>query len=137
VIVIDASALTKYILHEESWEEVGSFIKDKRPLYSIDHLIKEVSNAIWKHHFLRRLVTLEDALKLYHGLNKLINTGVIMIEHEGKYLESAMKIALRHGITVYDSLYIAQAQKLGEILTSDESQAKIASKLGVKVYLIR
>jgi len=116
VIVIDASALTKYILHEEGWEEVRSFIKDKGPLYSIDHLIKEVSNAIWKHHFLRRLVTLEDALKLYHGLNKLISTGVIIIEHEGKHLESAMKIALRHGIMVHDSLYIAQAQKLRDIL---------------------
>jgi len=60
-----------------------------------------------------------------------------MIEHESKYLESAMKIALRHDITVYDSLYIAQAQKLGEILISDESQTNIASQLKIKVHLIR
>ena len=46
MIVVDASALAKYILREEGWKGVGSFIKEKKPLYSLNHLIKEVGNAI-------------------------------------------------------------------------------------------
>ena len=46
MIVIDASSLAKYVLHEENWEKVGKFIKKRRPLYSIDHIIKEVGNAL-------------------------------------------------------------------------------------------
>jgi len=136
VIVVDASALAKYILREEGWEGVGSFIKEKKPLYSLDHLIKEVGNAIWKHCHLRKLIRREDALELYHGLVKLVDAGVIVLEPEGRYMESAMQIALRYGITLYDSLYLAQAQELGELLTSDKKQADVAFQLNLKVHLI-
>jgi len=136
VIVIDASALVKYILREEGWEEVSSIIKEKKPLYSVDHLLKEVGNAIWKHYHVRRLIRQEDALKLYHGLVKLVNAGVIVLEPESKYIKSAMQIALKYGITIYDSLYLAQAQELGELLTSDRKQADVASQLNLKVRLI-
>ncbi|RLE83640.1 MAG: PIN domain nuclease, partial [Thermoprotei archaeon] len=52
------------------------------------------------------------------------------------YLDAALQIALDYGVTFYDSLYLAQAQKYGEFLTSDEEQADIANQLGIKVYLI-
>ncbi len=74
--------------------------------------------------------------KLYSSLLKLFETKVIILENESKYLEEALKLSLKHGITIYDSLYIVQAKKHGELLTSDKSQANIASKLGVKVYFI-
>ena len=136
MIVIDASALAKYILREEGWEGVGSFIKEEKPLYSVDHLLKEAGNAIWKHYYLRKLISREDALELYHGLTKLVDTGVIVLESEDKYMKSAMQIALRYGVTVYDSLYLAQARELGELLTSDKGQADVAFQLNLKVHLI-
>ncbi len=59
-----------------------------------------------------------------------------MIEPEDAYLEAALQIALEHGTTLYDSLYLAQARRYGELLTSDGRQAEVAERLGVKVYLV-
>ncbi|MEM2046927.1 MAG: hypothetical protein QXZ06_03510 [Candidatus Jordarchaeales archaeon] len=39
-------------------------------------------------------------------------------------------------MAVYDSLYIALAEKLGELATSDRVQAGIAAKHGVKTLFI-
>ena len=61
---------------------------------------------------------------------------MIVLENELKYLDRAFEIALEHGLTVYDALYVAQAEKLGELLTSDEEQGEVASALGIAVYLV-
>lgn len=136
MIVIDASALTKYVLHEEGWEAIGTYIKGTKPLYSVDHIMKEVGNAIWRHSYLRKIIKQDEALRLYHALLKLMEAEVIILEPEIKYVGTALQIALQQGITLYDSLYLAQAQRLGELLTSDEEQAEIASNLSIKVRLI-
>ena len=136
MIVVDASSLVKYVLHEENWKDVSFFVKERKPLYSVDHVVKEVGNAVWKHCCLRRVISREKALKLYQSFVKLFQTGVIVAESEEAYLDAALQIALDYGVTFYDSLYLAQAQKYGEFLTSDEEQADIANQLGIKVYLI-
>jgi len=122
--------------HEENWKDVSYFAKERKPLYSVDHVVKEVGNAVWKHCCLRRVISREKALKLYQSFMKLFQTGVIVAESEEAYLDAALQIALDYGVTFYDSLYLAQAQKYGEFLTSDEKQADIANQLGIKVYLI-
>ena len=134
--VVDASALAKYILHEEGWEEMGSLIRKKRPLYSVDHVLKEAANTLWKHCIRRRVIDEDTTLKLYQALLELTSTGAIILEPETEYLQAALEIALKHEITLYDSLYIAQAQRRGELLTSDKKQAEIAEKLKIKVHLI-
>ncbi len=68
MIVIDASALTKYILHEEGWETISGYVRERKPLYSIDHVIKEVGNAIWKHCRLRKIIGQDEAIELFHAL---------------------------------------------------------------------
>ena len=136
MIVIDASSLAKYVLHEDNWRDVGSFIKMKRPLYSIDHIVKEVGNSIWKHCYLRKVISREEALKLYRALMRLFQTKAIIIESEEKYLNTAMQIGLDYGATLYDSLYLAQAQEYSELLTSDERQAKIAVQLNIRVHFV-
>ena len=136
MIVIDASSLTKYILHEDGWKDVSYFIRERRPLFSIDHLAKEIGNAVWKHCSLVKAIDRKGALELYNRLKRLFITEVIIIEPENDYLNIAFQLALEHGITLYDSLYLAQAKKYGEILTSDEKQACIAQKLGIKTHLV-
>jgi len=61
---------------------------------------------------------------------------VIALEPEAGYVQAALRIALEHGVTFYDSLYIAQARRYGELLTSDKRQAEAAAKLGIKVHLV-
>ncbi|RLE58737.1 MAG: PIN domain nuclease [Thermoprotei archaeon] len=136
MIVVDASTLAKYVLHEDGWEEVSRYIREKRPLYSIDHVLKEVANAIWKHTFIRKLITIEVALRLYDLLERLVISQAIILETELKYVRRAIEIALKYGITVYDALYIAQAEKYGELLTSDEKQGNISRELKIRVYMV-
>lgn len=67
---------------------------------------------------------------------ELVKRSVIVLEPEINYLERAYAIALTENVTVYDSLYIALAEKLGELATSNRTQADIAAKHGVKIHLI-
>ena len=44
---------------------------------------------------------------------------------------------MKHGVTVYDALYIAYANKnRAPLLTSDKKQAEVAEKINVSVILI-
>ncbi len=135
MIVIDASSLFKYILKEENWAEIEKYLlKDLR---SVSHIVKEVANSIWKHTVIFKRFSQEEYIAAYKILNRIISEEIIRIEGQEKYMDKAMHIAIENMITVYDSLYIAQALEYGELLTSDKRQAEIAEKLGIKVYYIR
>ena len=56
MIVIDASALAKYLLREEGWTRVSRYVRERRPLYTVDHALKECANAVWKHTRLKGLI---------------------------------------------------------------------------------
>ena len=44
---------------------------------------------------------------------------------------------MKYGITVYDSLFIAQARSLNvKLVTSDRKQVEVAQDLGVKTIFI-
>lgn len=130
--MIDASALAKFLLREPGYREVKQYLAEDT-VYSIDQVVKEVSNAIWKHTVLFKRLRKEDAKECYTALTKLIEGKVIIIEPQGKYIDQAFEIALKHEITVYDALYIAQAQtKNAKLLTSDKTQSITAEKLGIK-----
>jgi predicted nucleic acid-binding protein len=61
----------------------------------------------------------------------------VIIENEMDYIDEAFEISIRRNITVYDSLYIALAnkKKLG-LLTADEMQAQAASLEGVRAIVL-
>ncbi|MCD6114515.1 MAG: type II toxin-antitoxin system VapC family toxin [Thermoprotei archaeon] len=134
MIVIDASSLAKYVLKEEGWLKVEEYLF--KEVCSIDHVIKEVANAIWKHATIHSRVSEETAETLYGILKKLVEENIVKIERQDKYVDEAFKIALQNKITVYDALYLAQAKHYGKLLTSDMKQAKIAEKLGIEVYVV-
>uniref|UniRef100_A0A7J3X6D8 PIN domain-containing protein n=1 Tax=Thermofilum pendens TaxID=2269 RepID=A0A7J3X6D8_THEPE len=136
MIVVDASALAKYVLREEGWEAVAGYLRRARPLYSVDHVLKEVANALWKHVHLAKAIDAGTALELCRALGRLAETGVIVLENELKYLGRALEIALEYGLTVYDALYVAQAEKYGELLTSDEEQGRVAGSFGITVHRV-
>ena len=134
MIVIDASSLAKYVLKEEGWLKVEEYLL--KEVCSIDHVIKEVANAIWKHSTIYSRVGEETAETMYGILKKLVEENIVKIERQDKYVDEAFKIALQNKITVYDALYLAQAKHYGKLLTSDMKQAKIAEKLGIEVYVV-
>jgi predicted nucleic acid-binding protein len=134
VIVIDASSLAKYLLREESWESIESYLV--KGVCSVDHVIKEVANAIWRHVVIRKVIDASAGLRVYSALKRLVSEGVVRIESKLLYIGKAAEIAFSHGISLYNSLYIAQALKYGKLLTSDRKQAGVAKLLGVEVYYV-
>lgn len=135
MIVIDASSLSKYLLKEENWREVRKYLA--MGVYSVDHIIKEVSNAIWKHAILFNRITKDTATILHKQLKRMVEEEILILEPENLYVDKAFEISLNHKITFYDSIYIAQALKYGELLTSDQKQAEISKKLNIKTHHIK
>jgi len=132
VRVVDASSIAKYILREDNWREVRGHLANEP--YSLTLALAEVSNAIWKHHVLYKEVSREEAEKMFNALKKLED--VIVFEPFEKYLDDALEISMAEGITVYDALYIAQARKFDNLLTSDDRQKNIAEKIGIQVEFV-
>ena len=67
---------------------------------------------------------------MFDALKKLRD--VVVFEPFEKYLDDATEISMEEGITIYDSLYLAQARELGCLLTSDRKQWEIANRMGIR-----
>lgn len=133
MIVIDASVLVKFILKEEGWNKIADFLK--AGTISVDLVIKETVNAIWKR-LMRKEISLEDAKRMFEAMKGILNKAVI-IENEMDHIDEAFKISIKQNITVYDSLYIALAKKKKlELLTADEMQAQVASLEEVRAIVL-
>ncbi|MHA1590061.1 MAG: type II toxin-antitoxin system VapC family toxin [Candidatus Njordarchaeales archaeon] len=131
-MVIDASALAKYILKEPNWREIEKYLINAM---SVDHVVKEVSNAIWKA-YIRGFITIKDVEKKLHALMKLIGINIVLV-NELELLEKAVEIAIKERIPVYDSLYIALAERERKpLITSDKKQAAIYEKRGGAIHYI-
>ncbi len=128
MIVIDASALTAIILKEEGWES----LLDVSDLFlSVDLLQKETANAIWAASLSGR-ISEENAKEAFSLLREFIEHNVIL-KPQARYLDKAFEIALKHRITVYDSIYVALSiEEASPLLTLDSDQAKVAWAEGVR-----
>ena len=134
MIVIDTSILVKFILKEEDWNKVADFLK--AGTISVDLVIKETVNAIWKR-VMRKEISLEEAKDMFEAMKEILNKAVI-IENEMDYIDEAFEISIRRNVTVYDSLYIALAKKKKlELLTADEIQAQVASLEEVRAIVLQ
>jgi len=130
VIVIDASILASFLRKEPGWEKLANYIKN---VIAVDLIIKEVSNVLWKDYYVRRSINKDTVLELYRLMKSLLGVN-ILLENEEKYLDDAFEIAILTGVSIYDSLYIAQAKKNKlPLVTLDMKQKEVAEKVGVKV----
>ena len=131
-LVLDSSILVKLVLAEPGSEKVrsriGKALEEGCSLYAVDIALIEGLNAIWKHAKLYKalkegeaLSAAKDLAEIYDGLN-------ILTVRE--LLEEAMKIALKLGITVYDSVQVAAAQRLKATLyTADQKLHNISKNI--------
>ena len=131
--VIDASAIAKYLLREAHWEQVRDQLAAEP--CSLDLALAEVANAIWKHQVIYGRISDREAALLYEALQKL-GADVLVLESFAGYLRGATEFAVNEKITIYEALYLVQAQKYGYIVTSNEPQRTIAVNLGLDVVYI-
>ncbi|MCD6508965.1 MAG: type II toxin-antitoxin system VapC family toxin [Thermoprotei archaeon] len=128
MIAVDASAVIAFFLREEGWKDLARYMVRT---VSVDHVVKEFYNAVWKATYLRNRLNrrqAEEALRLFmEYLSKNME-----LKDEIMYVNDSYRIALSTGLTIYDSLYIALAVKENlPLLTLDQRQRAIARKLGI------
>jgi predicted nucleic acid-binding protein len=129
-MVIDASVLASFLRKEVGWEKLANYIKN---VIAVDLIVKEVSNVLWKDYYVRKSVDKDTVFELYRLMKFLLGVN-ILLENEEKYLDDAFEIAILTGVSIYDSLYIAQAKKNKlPLITLDMKQKEAAEKVGVKV----
>ena len=137
MIVIDSSAFSKFLLRGENWEKVIPYLDPSLEPHAVDMLIIETTNVIWKYMRKYKLITREQALGLYEQMRKLIEEEVIILEPSEKYLQEALKIAMDYDLSIYDSLFLAQARNLkAKLITSDRGQRDVAGEIGLGVVYI-
>ncbi|MCC6017030.1 MAG: type II toxin-antitoxin system VapC family toxin [Desulfurococcaceae archaeon] len=130
MIVVDASAAVAFFLREEGWRDIALYMKRG---VSVDHIIKEFYNAVWRSLYLKRLPNRESAQEILQLFKSYVEKNIV-IEPEEKYIDKAFEISVENNITIYDALYIALAiDKKLPLLTLDEKQRYIALKLGIEV----
>ena len=127
--MVDASALAMFILQEPGWERITGFLEHA---LSVDHVAKEVSNAVWKAYN-RGFLSRSDAEEKVRYLAMLLGVNIKLVG-ELELLGDAVEIAMDTGVTVYDALYVALAKRESlPLLTLDAGQADAARRLGVEV----
>ncbi len=128
-VIIDASALVAYLLEESGFEKTRDLLAggvDGPALLPV-----ESTNAILEASKSERInrASAREAVEAMLGLLE----SNIEIHDEGDVLESAFDIAADHGLTIYDSVYLALAQKLqGSMASRDRRQIEAAKKLGIE-----
>jgi predicted nucleic acid-binding protein len=90
VIVIDASVLASFLRKEPGWEKLANYMKN---VVSVDLIVKEVNNILWKDHYVRKSVDKDTVLELYRLMKSLLGVN-ILLENEEKYLDDAFEIAI-------------------------------------------
>ena len=129
MIIIDASALSKYVLKEKGWEKIEKYLLLG---HSLELVQLEGTNAIWKNYYLKR-ITKKDAIKKFKALQMLCED-VLILHSSSEYIDEAFKSSIQEGLPIYDILYIFLAlEEKASLLTSDRNQAKLAKKFEVKV----
>ena len=84
MIVIDASALAKFVLKEGNWEKFYEVLSTE--VISVDHMVKEVANTIGGTTFYTKACSHGVALKRFQLLRKIIDEALMLLESELKVL---------------------------------------------------
>jgi len=72
-------------------------------------------------------------MKAIEALRSLIQSN-IRLHPDEDLVQDAFRIAVDHGLAIYDSVFLALAQKLhGSLISRDQRQTEVARKLGIEV----
>jgi len=103
-VVVDASVAIKWFVPEELSGDARRWLTAEYELLAPDLLWAEVGNVLWKKHR-RRELEARTAVRLLRDFGRI----PLQLHGAGRWTGAALELALRHGITVYDGLYLALA----------------------------
>ncbi len=114
-IVVDASVAVKWFLPEELSTEARQLLTPEYELLAPDLLWAEFGNALWKKHR-RHELDQRTATSLLQDFSRV----PIGYHASRQWSAPALELAIRHGVTVYDALYLALAVGSGcRVMTAD------------------
>lgn len=119
-LVVDASVAVKWLLKEEGHDEavriLESYQEERLDLVAPYLLIPEVGNVLWKR-VRRDDLTGQQAARCFELM--LLNSPILL--DSPRVNQAALELAMVHGHTVYDCLYLAWAlEERCDLLTADE-----------------
>lgn len=117
--VLDSSVIVKWFCQEENTELALKFregyVNGYANIAFPDLVIYEIANALRYN----QKITEED---VKNSVNSLIDLDIDIIVPTKKVTESAISLAFKYNITLYDAYFVALAKELGfEFVTADEN----------------
>ncbi len=132
-VIVDSSALVAYLLEESGFERTRDLLSEG--VDSTALLLMEAANAILEARKSERIGR-EDADKAIEVVLNLLESN-IKIHGEEDLIQSAFSIATNHGLTTYDSVYLALAKKLeGSLASRDGKQLEAARTLQIEIVKV-
>ena len=114
-VVVDASIAVKWFVPEELSDAARRLLAAEYELLAPELLWAELGNALWKKHR-RRELDQRTAGRLLRDFSRV----PIEFHQTIRWAGAALELAMRHGVTVYDALYLALAAGHGcRVLTAD------------------
>ena len=125
--VADSSAIIAFLLKEPKWTELKKYLGFVK---TVELAKKEFYNALWKA---ARLGRVPDPWETLDVAKEYFDCCAVF-EDQDELLDESLELALKTGLTVYDSLFVVLSLRSGEeLITLDKKQADVARSLGVKV----
>jgi predicted nucleic acid-binding protein len=124
MLLIDTSAIVKFFSKEPGWEGTAKHVANSLtiPLAAV-----ELGSALLKKAR-KNEIAQDTAIELLNGYLE----SAIFVD-QNKHLGTAVRIAIKADLAIYDSLFIATALNEGyELASCDEKQIKVANGLGIK-----
>jgi predicted nucleic acid-binding protein len=116
-LVLDASIVIKALVHEHHSTECQALLASGLGFMAPDLMPIECANVLWKK-VQRGSLTPEMAKQAQHGL---LTLAPVRILPSRPYQPRALALALEHGRSVHDALYLAVAEAEGSVfITADE-----------------
>lgn len=129
--VLDSSVIIKWFSNEENTENAlkirEMYMQGSASISCPDLVIYEIANALRYN----KSIT-EKEIK--DGVNSLISMGISIIVPTRAVIESAISIALRYDITIYDAYFVALANEIRYTLVT--ADIKLFNKVK-KAYQIK
>lgn len=128
MLLTDSSAIVKFVSKEPGWESIAGYMGDS---LSLSLSVAELGSALRKK-VIKKEVRQAAASNI---INEYAQHTVLL--DQNRYIGTALDIAIKNNLSIYDSLFIAAAAEEGyDLLTCDNKQSKIAKKIGVSTISV-
>ncbi|MBS1870120.1 MAG: type II toxin-antitoxin system VapC family toxin [Actinobacteria bacterium] len=133
--VLDASVLAALQLREPATEAIAAALAriEGSDLHAPDFALLEVANVMWKRVRMGDLAA-EEAMAAMED----VPVESLRLHRTDELVPQALALALAHGFTAYDAIYVALATRVGgTVVTNDGGMRQRGIEAGLPVVAAR